>query len=188
MPTTPEPAKSVTTLLRSHLQPSTGAPHTCHIRPDVRQKLLLWGAGGFSATAIAEGLKQEFGYSPHVNTIYKELKAHGPRDGEWTLADTSFSAEEARLILDELRYVIEATEWDVDGLTTRMAWWIVRLKSVRPELEPGQAYGHALDHVWAESVGRQLPPFDDLNDWQVYLSPGPRIRIRRSPFTRRKSE
>ena len=133
-----------------------GAPHAhrCELEPEVLSAMLYWDEQGFAGTAIHAALKRRFGWAPHLNTVRRELHRHA-RDSrdEWSLADEAFTADEARLVLDELRAVYELTRGRTRSFTPREARWIARLRTVTPELQTGVAYWRARWHVYREDQG-----------------------------------
>ena len=144
------------------------APH-CTLRPDIHEQLLKWAEEHFSAQAIADGLKEKFGSAPHRNTIYKEIRRHAPPGTAWTLADDSYDAASAQMVLLELAAVYHRSGGQRRHFTEREAWWIARLKSIHnagaegfTPLEPGDAFQMARLHVTAERRGEQLSPWMDV--------------------------
>lgn len=139
----------------------TGSTQRCSLDPDVHDQLLFRWESGFTGAAIARGLKQAFpDRAPHLNTVYSEIQRHSAdKSGAWSLADTDFPADAARLVLAELEAVLSLSNGQRRYFTKREAWWIARLKSVRDDLEPGEAFRMARNHVEAERRGEQLSPW-----------------------------
>jgi hypothetical protein len=128
--------------------------HRCELEPEVLASILYWDEQGFAGTAIHAALKRRFGWSPHLNTVRRELQRHA-RDSreEWSLADEAFTVEEARAVLGELRHVYQLTKGSTRSFTPREAKWIARLRTVEPDLAPGVAYWRARWHVYREDQG-----------------------------------
>lgn len=128
--------------------------HRCELEPEVLSAILYWDEQGFAGTAIHAALKRRFSWAPHLNTVRRELQRHARDSGdEWSLADEAFTADEARLVLDELRTVYQLTRGGTRSFTQREARWIARLRTITPVLEPGVAYWRARWHVYREDQG-----------------------------------
>jgi hypothetical protein len=146
---------------------STKTSQTCTLDADIHERLLLRQAQGLAGAAIHRDLTAAFsGRAPSRNTVYNELQRHRRDDsGTWSLADDdAFSADDARTVLDELRAVAELTRGRVRHFTSREAWWIARLRAVRPELAPGTAYYLARWHVYSERQGHALSAYWSLTE------------------------
>jgi len=149
----------------SALDVTPDAPR-CTLRPDIHEQLLKWWDEGFSAQAIVEGLRKQFGSAPHRNTVYKEVRRHAPPADAWTLADARYSPTEAGAVLEELYHVYRLSGGRRRHFSEREAWWVLRLKLVHQSpgfepLEPSEAFRMARLHIDAEQRGEQLSPWLD---------------------------
>ena len=152
-----------TTLKRDHVPDLTETAQRCSLDPDVHDQLLTWWEEGLTGASVARGLKRKFpDRAPHENTVRKEIQRHAAdKSGAWTLADTDFDVTAARLVLLELAAVYHLSKGQRRYFTKREAWWIARLKAVRDDLEPGEAFRMARNHIAAERRGEQLSPWLD---------------------------
>ena len=141
---------------------STSDAPRCTLRPDVHEQLLRWSEENYSAQAIIDGLKERFGWAPHRNTVYKEARRHAPQGDEWTLATEGYDADAAASVLEELKAVFTQSGGRRRSFTKREAWWIARLRSIRSDLNPGDAFQLARLHATAEAHGEQLSAWMDL--------------------------
>jgi hypothetical protein len=139
---------------------SADEPKRCALREDVHAYLLDLGSQGFTAGAIRESIGAKFGpeWRPHENTIRSEIRRHRPTGDVWTLATEGFTHEERRLVLEVVAYLFYQRY--PTYLTERLAWWIARIRSARPDLGPGTAYKVARDSLYQEHRGEPPDPWE----------------------------
>ena len=152
-----------------------------NIAPAVVRRLEDLAIADVSAAAIHGQLQRdahsgsyEFGPQdvPSLRTVQDVVNELRGLDtsGSWTIADAR-DGEEARLVLETLAAVIEATEGKRREITRGEAAWVIRIRRAAPDLHPWEAFRLARTYLRLEERGEPSGFLDAFLAFAPWRSP-----------------